>query len=507
MRYNLAIIGGGINGCGIARDAAGRGLSVLLAEKGDLATATSSASTKLIHGGLRYLEQYEFRLVREALAEREVLLHAAPHLVRPLRFILPHQPGLRPPWMLAAGLFLYDRLAPRDILPASLRVDLRRDALGGALRLRPRHGFVYSDCAVDDARLCVLNARDAADMGADVRVGTEAVRFQRAHDHWRIDLVRSDGHASSVEAEVMINAAGPWASELLRVATGREAPVRLVQGSHIVVKRLYNHEHAYVLQNPDRRIVFVVPYERDFTLIGTTENEWHGDPSNARLSGSDAEYLCSTVNRHLDVSITPFDIVWAYAGVRSLYDDGASAARQATREYVLDFDAAAAPIITVVGGKITTYRRLAEAVLERVSTILPLAAGPWTDKAILPGGDLPGSVAEFARDLLAEYPFLPASLHSRLARLYGTRARRLLADVGDIAGMGRLVGADLYEREVRYLVEHEWARSADDIVWRRTKLGLELTAEQIGSLQNLLESLPANEGRGRASVRSGQGLP
>lgn len=484
MRFDLAIVGGGINGCGIARDAAGRGLSVVLIEKGDIAGATSSASTKLIHGGLRYLEHFKFMLVREALAEREVLWRMAPHLVRPLRFVLPHRKGLRPLWMLRAGLFLYDHLAPRRLLPGTARVDLSQHENGTPLRDKFRHGFVYSDCAVDDARLAILSARDAADHGADIRVETAATGLRREPDHWSITLTDSHGKDASIEASILVNAAGPWVTDVLGLATGRRARTRLVQGSHIVVPRLYECDVSYVLQNPDGRFVFVIPCERDFTLIGTTESDYEGDPSAVKITEAERSYLCAAVSQSFRTEVTPDDVVWSYAGVRPLYDDGATAARQTTREYVLDLDTAQAPVLTTIGGKITTFRHLAETALERLGPFLPAkATGPWTKNSSLPGGDFPfDGRPSLEQEIGAAHPYLPATMIARLVRLYGTRVSQVLAHVRTLDDLGRHFGADLYEREVRYLMENEWARTAADIAWRRTKLGLFLTASEIKNL-------------------------
>ncbi len=478
MRFDLAVIGGGINGCGIARDAAGRGLSVGLIEKRDLAGATSSASSKLIHGGLRYLEHYKFLLVREALAEREVLWRMAPHLVSPLRFVLPHRRGLRPRWMLRAGLFLYDHLAPRQMLAGTRTEDLRSHEHGTPLRDGFTHAFAYSDCAVDDARLAILTAPDAADRGADIRVRTAATGFRRFDTHWSVELEDERGRTETVDANVVVNAAGPWVSEVLGLAAGRKARTRLVQGSHIVVPRLYGHDAAYVLQNPDGRIVFTIPYEHDFTLIGTTDRDYAGDPAAVAMTDEECRYLCDAVNEAFTARIGPHDVVWSYAGVRALYDDGASAAREATREYVLDLDTTAAPVLTVVGGKITTYRRLAEAALDKIQPLLPSGlAGPWTATSSLPGGDFPVTGRRaLDREIGDTHPYLPQSMIERLVRLYGTRARTILAGATSRADLGRHFGADLYEREIRHLVDNEWARTADDIVWRRTKLGLVLPA-------------------------------
>jgi len=483
--FDLAIVGGGVNGAGIARDAAGRGLGVLLVEQGDLAGATSSASTKLIHGGLRYLEHYEFRLVREALAEREVLLRAAPHIVWPLRFVLPHHEGLRPRWLIRAGLFLYDHLGGRKILPGTRSVALRHDAVGRALLPRFTRGFEYSDCWVDDARMVVLCARDAADRGADVRVRTRCTAAERAGELWRLSL--SGEGAGQVAARALVNAAGPWVADFLAHAVGVNAPskVRLVKGSHIVVRRLWDGPHCYIFQNADQRICFAIPYEDDFTLIGTTDRDFTGDPASVAISVDETAYLCESVSAYLCCPVRPSDVVWTYAGVRPLYDDGATKAQEATRDYVLELDAPAggAPLLSVFGGKITTFRRLAEAALLRLSPHLPMR-GPWTANAPLPGGDFPhdGAPALAAR-LQAAHPWLAVATARRLVRQYGTRAFAVLEGA---AGPEPKLAADLTAREVRWMIEQEWARAPADIVWRRTKRGLRTTEAEHAALASFM---------------------
>ena len=485
--YDLAIIGGGINGCGIARDAAGRGLAVLLVEKGDLASGTSSASTKLIHGGLRYLEHYEFRLVREALSEREVLWAMAPHIVWPLRFVLPHHAALRPAWLIRLGLWLYDTIGGRLLLPASRALDLRKDASGVPLRPEFVRGFEYSDCWVEDARLVVLNAVDAARRGAEVCVGTEMIGARREAGHWTVELQDgATGATRKVEARVLVNAAGPWVPRVLSAPLGRNAPsrVRLVKGSHIVVPRVAEHERAYIFQNADGRIVFAIPYERDFTLIGTTDVDFDGDPAAARIDPEETAYLCSASSAYFARPVRPEDVVWSYAGVRSLYDDGADA-QSVTRDFVLALDGAdgEAPLLSVLGGKITTYRRLAEAAMTRLTPWLGTAGPAWTRGAALPGGDFPVEGFEALVAALArEHALLPASLVRRLARAYGTRTRELLAGCRDPDDLGRCFGADLHAREVEWLMREEWARSADDVLWRRSKLGLRLAAAERDAL-------------------------
>jgi glycerol-3-phosphate dehydrogenase len=480
--HDIAVIGGGVNGCGIARDAAGRGASVLLLERDDLASGTSSASTKLVHGGLRYLEHYEFRLVREALGEREVLWAMAPHIVRPLRFVLPHHAGLRPAWMIRLGLFLYDHLGGRKRLPACRQIDLRKDEAGRPLKSRFTRGFEYSDCWVDDARLVVLNAMDAAACGAEVRVRTELFAARREGGRWTLALRdRRTGREIEAEARVLVNATGPWVAEVLadRLGARQPARVRLVKGSHIVVPKLFDHDRAYIFQNADKRIVFAIPYEQDFTLIGTTDVDVGTTPSIPRISDGEVAYLCAAVGEYFSPPVTPRDVVWSYSGIRPLFDDGATAAQEATRDYVLKLDRdGGIPLLNVFGGKITTYRRLAEEALDMLSPLLGGLKSAWTRGAPLPGGDFPvdGEAGEVAA-LRASCPAIEASLARRLVRTYGTRAREVLRGVASKADLGEHFGAGLYWREVEYLVRHEWAATADDILWRRTKLGLRLDEE------------------------------
>jgi glycerol-3-phosphate dehydrogenase len=480
---DLLIVGGGINGAGIARDAAGRGLSVLVAEQGDLAGATSSASSKLIHGGLRYLEFGEFRLVREALAEREVLLAMAPHLIHPLEFVLPHDRSLRPRWMLRLGLLLYDHLGRRKRLPASRRIDPRRDPMGTALRHDIAAAFVYSDCQADDARLVVANARGAVRAGAQVLTRTELVDARREGQSWLARLRLADGSEASLAAHALVNAAGPWAMQVasrLGAAHGNAA-LRLVKGSHIVVPRLYQGTHAYLLQNDDRRIVFVLPFEEDFTLIGTTEAPFEGDAAAVACSDEDAAYLCRAVSRWFARPVRLEAILWRYAGVRPLYEDHAANASAVTRDYVLILDTppGGAPLLSVLGGKITTYRRLAEAALDRLRPRFPALPGAWTAGAPLPGGDLPGADVARAIDALrAAYPWLDPVLGGRLIRRYGSEAGSVLGTARRFEDLGLDFGAGLTAAEVDWLRREEWARTADDILWRRTKLGLRLDADQ-----------------------------
>ncbi len=478
--FDLAIVGGGANGCAIARDAAGRGLSVVLVEQGDLASATSSASTKLIHGGLRYLEHFEFRLVREALVEREVLLRSAPHFIRPLRFVLPHRAGLRPAWVVRLGLFLYDHLGGREILPACRSLDLRSDPAGAPLRPDLRRAFEYSDCWVEDARLVIMCARDAARLGADIRPRTPCTKALSTDGRWRLRLEdRSRGGVEEVEARVLVNATGPWAARFLEQVVGTAPParIRLVQGSHIVTRRLFDHDRAYLFQNEDGRVCFAIPYEGDFTLIGTTDRDIEGDPGVVRISEDETDYLLAAVNRWLRRPVARGDIVWSFAGVRPLYDDGANAAQEATRDYVLHLDDGGwtAPLLTVFGGKLTTCRRLAEAALARLARFFPGLRPPWTAGAHLPGGDFPWDGFEaLVADLRGRYRFLDSALLRRLARYHGTRAFALLGDARRLEDLGEAFGAGLYEREVHWMVREEWAETVDDILWRRSKLGLRI---------------------------------
>ncbi len=483
--YDIFIVGGGINGCGIARDAVGRGYSVALAEMNDLASGTSSWSTKLIHGGLRYLEHYEFRLVREALMEREVLWAAAPHIIQPMRFVLPHHAGMRPAWLLRLGLFLYDHIGGRKKLPATKVLDLRTDAAGEPLKPQFAKAFEYSDCWVNDARLVVLNARDAADRGARIMTHAKVVSARRISGGWQIG-VEKDGQIEMVRARLLVNAAGPWVDAFINQALGENGKkVRLVQGSHIVVRKKFNHERAYFFQNDDGRIFFAIPYEGDLTLIGTTDHDWTGDPAKVAISDEEIDYLCAGASEYFREPVQKLDIVWTYSGVRPLYDDGASKAQEATRDYVLKTETAGggAPLINIFGGKITTYRRLAESVLVEIAKTIGAKAKPWTAGVALPGGDFAvDGFDQLAGEILFQWPFLGAAHATRLARLYGTKAKEILAGTKDAAGLGMLFGADLYEAEVRWLMRREWAQSADDVLWRRTKLGLRLSVEQAATL-------------------------
>lgn len=479
---DLLIIGGGVNGAGIARDAAGRGLKVMLCEQGDLASATSSASSKLIHGGLRYLEYYQFRFVREALLEREVLLGIAPHIVWPARFILPHDKGLRPAFVIEAGLFFYDWLSCRDRLSRSRRLDLRVAKEGAPLKTHLTTGFAYSDCRVDDARLVVLNAVDARDRGADIRTRTRCVSAAREQGAWRATLFDLRAAATTtVRARALVNAAGPWAAEVYNGVAGHDAEkkLRLVKGSHIIVPRMYEGEQCYVLQNEDRRIVFVMPYESIFSLIGTTDIPFEGDPSKARTSEEEINYLCTSVSRYFRKPLSPRDVVESFSGVRPLYDDGAASASAATREYVLDLEVprGSAPLLSVFGGKITTYRRLAEDAIDRLAPHLkPPCARRWTATAPLPGGDMEsGDFGLFLRTLRGKYPWLDAAPAGRIARAYGTRAEVVLGTARCADDLGIDFGAGLFQAEIDYLIDQEFALTAEDILWRRSKQALHLS--------------------------------
>jgi glycerol-3-phosphate dehydrogenase len=489
-RCDVLVVGGGINGCGIARDLAGRGWKVLLVEQDDLAAHTSSASTKLIHGGLRYLEYYEFGLVRKALREREVLLKSAPHIMWPLRFVMPHDPGsndLRPAWMIRLGLFLYDHLARREVLPGSAGIDLRSGPIGAPLKPQFSRGFVYSDGWVDDARLVVLNAIDAREHGAEIAVRTRCTAAARAADGWHATLRDAEGQERRVAARALVNAAGPWAEAFLRGVAkpaGGEVlatkSLRLVKGSHIVVPRIFEHDHAYILQNPDKRIIFAIPYEGDFTLIGTTDVEQRGDPGGARAEPDEIAYLCEQASRYFRQPVTAADVRWTYAGVRPLLDDGADASA-VTRDYLLESQGAPAPLLSVWGGKITTFRKLAEEAADEVSRMLGEARPAWTAGRTLPGGDLQSWIGapdrpdhdfeRFVKALQARHPALGTRRARRLARAYGSRVERVLErEPGDEVAPG------LFENELRYLCDEEWARTAQDVLWRRSKLGLHLDA-------------------------------
>jgi len=485
--YDLLVIGGGINGCGIARDAAGRGLSVLLVEKDDLAAHTSSSSSKLIHGGLRYLEHYEFRLVAEALAEREVLLRVARHLVWPARFIMPHVPGLRPRWMIRAGLFLYDHLARRASLPGSQAVRLDVSPYNSGLRGDLKHGFIYSDCRVDDARLVVSNAMDARHRGAGILTRTECLSARREGNAWRATL--SGGR--EVVSRAIVNAAGPWVKGVLNERLGQPSRdgVKLVKGSHIVLPQLYQGDHAFILQNDDRRVIFMIPYGELHTLIGTTDVPVESDPGAAHASDAEAEYLCRAAGRYLARPVDPERIAWRYAGVRPLYDDGSSDPSAITRDYTLrvDDEAGAAPVLSVYGGKITTYRKLAEHALEKLAPYFPGMMAEWTATVPLLGADFSPTLREHSRDeFFARYAGIPQETLRGLFRRHGTLADQVLGDARTRADLGEHFGGELYAREVDYLVAREWAVSAEDVLWRRTKAGLQLAQAQRDALARYL---------------------
>jgi glycerol-3-phosphate dehydrogenase len=486
MTYDLFIIGGGVNGCGIARDAAGRGLSVYMAEKNDLASATSSASTKLIHGGLRYLEHYEFRLVREALIEREVLLKSAPHIIWPLRFVLPHHSGLRPRWLIRLGLFMYDHLGGRKILPPTRSIDFHSDETGKPLKDEFEKGYEYSDCWVEDSRLVVLMARDAAAKGAVIRTRTTVRKATRVAGGWEIEVTNTDGKEEKISAKVLVNASGPWVSEVLAQVVGRNDPdkIRMVKGSHIVVDRLYDHDRCYIFQNADNRICFAIPYETNFTLIGTTDEDYNGDPGKPEISQSEIDYLLAAVGEYFKRPITREMIRWSYSGIRPLYDDGASSAQEATRDYVLKLDHPEnqAPLLSIFGGKITTHRRLAEHALEKLSPFFPKAKGPWTAKATLPGGMAYADVKKYVADQQRAYSFLKPQNILRLFRAYGTEMQTILQGARFASDLGKSFGP-ISEKEIEYLRKYEWVQSADDILWRRSKLGLHMKPEDIQALR------------------------
>lgn len=513
-QYDLLIIGGGINGAGIARDAAGRGLSVLLAEQDDLAAHTSSASTKLVHGGLRYLEYYAFRLVAESLEERETLLRIAPHIVWPMEFVMPHEKHLRPAWMIRLGLLLYDYLGHRtwrggrSSLPKSRRVSLSEDHHGAGLKPEFTSGFAYYDCWVDDARLVVLNARSAALLGAQILTRTRVTSATRHREGWTVTLQDRSGHPGAqaarperqVTARVLVNAAGPWVQDvidqriLLEGGLGipSHSKVRLVKGSHIVVPRLHDKRHAFILQNPDRRIVFMIPYEREFTLIGTTDiavgpetlrdDRTHIDPD-------EVDYLCEAASRYSARPITPADVVWSYSGVRPLYDDGSSDPSAVTRDYHFELDDDGPPVLSVFGGKITTYRRLAEHALHKLENWFP-GTRAWTHGKPLPGGEMAaGGFNGLLANLHQRYPFLPPRYVARLARRHGSLASEVLGELASVTDLGTDYGGGLYHAELEYLVRHEWVREADDVLWRRTKCGLHMSADERVALADQLRRL------------------
>ena len=495
--FDIAIIGGGINGSAIARDAAGRGLKTILIEQDDLASATSSASTKLIHGGLRYLEYYEFRLVREALIEREVLLRSAPHIIEPLRFVLPHHKALRPRWLIRLGLFIYDHLGGRKLLPGTTTIDLRTDAAGKSLKPGFTTAFEYSDCRVDDSRLTILNALDAHEKGAEIALHTRCSAGRREAGRWHLELTPQSGAGvRQITAGALVNAAGPWVSGFLNGVLGlnTQSRIRMVKGSHIITRRLFDHERAYIFQNADNRIIFAIPYQDNFTLIGTTDVDFDADPAQVVITDDEINYLCEQASEYFAENITPDDVRATYSGVRPLYDDGASEAQAATRDYVLELDSSGndAPVLSVFGGKITTARHLAEDALGKLAPWFSAMRPAWTVSAALPGGDFAvDGIDALTGKIAARCQGLPGDVAARLARTYGTRAFGLLEKAATVEGLGRHFGAGLYQREVDYLCAAEWAASAEDILWRRTRLGLKLTADERKILHDYVQKAGA----------------
>ncbi|MCB9963684.1 MAG: glycerol-3-phosphate dehydrogenase [Rhodospirillales bacterium] len=497
VKYDLVIIGGGINGCGIARDAAGRGLSVLLVEQGDLAQATSSASTKLIHGGLRYLEQYDFGLVAAALSERERLLASAPHIIWPLEFILPHEPHLRPSWMIRIGLFLYDRLGTRKTLPASKSFLFRAHPSGAALKDTLIRGFSYADCWAQDARLAVLCAKDAAEKGAQIMTRTrcEAVRVDQKENCWHLTLREEEQACTAdVQAACVVNATGPWARSFLEencLTRPETLSMRLSKGSHIIVSRLYDGAQAYILQQPDGRIVFAIPYEGRYTLIGTTDVPYDGDPRQAHISQEEITYLCEAVNRSFKTQTSPEQVIWHYSGVRPLLDSGEGALAKVTRDYRLDLETAfGPPLLNIFGGKLTTFRKLAEQACDAISDYFPNSTGKWTARAVLPGGNIPVRAFDaFVTETQARYSWADPDMLTRYARAYGTRMERIFAKAHAVQDLGTHYGDHIYEAEIRYLIAEEWARSTEDILWRRSKLGLHIAPQTRAALDQAVPAL------------------
>ena len=488
--FDLFVVGGGINGTGIAADAAGRGLNVGLCEMGDLAHATSSSSSKLIHGGLRYLEHYEFRLVKEALTEREVLLKIAPHLVTPMRFQMPHRPHLRPAWLIRIGLFLYDNLGKRDTLLGSKGVKYGTDS---PLKDDITQGFEYSDCWVDDARLVVINALSAQQNGASIFARTRCTSAKRVDNQWHISLedqITKETH--KITAKALVNAAGPWVSSFIETKLEQKAPygIRMIKGSHIVVPKLYQHSNAFIMQNTDKRIVFAIPYREHYTLLGTTDVEYKGNPNDVAISEEETQYILKVANDHFKKTLSPADVVWSYSGVRPLLEDESSDPSAVTRDYTLHLDDKnhKAPLLSIFGGKITTYRKLALSAMTKLTPYFDNLGEAWTDSKPLPGGDLEMSLDAFAMKLQQDYPFIGANLARRFANSYGTLTHTLLDKVNAEDELGQHFGNQLYQVEVDYLINHEWARSAEDILWRRTKLGLELTSDQVTALESYIQT-------------------
>lgn len=497
--YDILVIGGGINGVGIARDAAGRGLKTALCEKDDLASHTSSASSKLIHGGLRYLENYEFKLVRESLGERETLLRAAPHIIWPIRIVLPVEKGMRPAWMLRIGLFIYDNLAKRAVLPPTKTLNLRRAKQGEALQKHLVKGFEYSDCWADDARLVALNAMDASARGADIFTHHECITLQRQDDYWTATLKNDDGITKNIDAKMIINAAGPWVDKVLGQTgrKGNESGVRLVKGSHIIVKALYDGDHAYLFQSPDGRVIFTMPYENEYSLIGTTEAAWELENGPVIISDAEINYLCGAVNEYFEKQISPADIIWTYAGVRPLYDDKSDNASTVTRDYVFNLDDNnGPPMLSIYGGKLTTYRKLSEHAMDKIKHIFPNMGKTWTKQASLPGGDIDFSaLPQYKSDMSAQYDWLDTKIVHRMVDAYGTKITQILESKNSIADMGQYYGAGLYEAEIAYMIEYEFAQNMEAVLWRRSKLGLHMSVEQIKAVedrfeQNAMQSAP-----------------
>lgn len=495
---DLFIVGGGINGTGIALDAVGRGLSVILAEQDDLASATSSASSKLIHGGLRYLEHYEFRLVREALAEREVLLQKAPHLIKPLRFQLPHVSHLRPGWMIRIGLFMYDHLSRLNKLAGSKTVKFNADDAHNPLKASIKKGYEYSDCWVDDARLVIANAQAACERGAEILTRTRCISAKRDNGVWKV-IVQCllTGELREIQAKAIVNAAGPWAQHFIETHMEAKSPrkLRQIKGSHIIVPRLYNEDHAFILQCEDQRIVFVIPFFEKYSVIGTTDCEYKGDISKVAIDENEINYLLKVVNDHFKTEVNTSQIIHTYSGVRPLCDDESSSPSAITRDYTLEIEDqnGELPVLNIFGGKLTTYRRLAESALAKLQSYFPAMTDAWTANACLPGGEIPnGDFAAFQRDMQRHYPWAPIEMINRLCRQYGTRMHVLLDGARALEQLGHCFGQDLYEKEVVYLQQHEWAQTVEDIIWRRTKLKLALSATEIAALANYLNPRPAS---------------
>ena len=489
---DLFIVGGGINGCGIARDAAGRGYSVELVEMNDIGSGTSSWSTKLIHGGLRYLEHYEFMLVRASLIEREVLLHLAPHLIRPIRLVLPHHQGLRPAWLLRLGLWLYDHIGGRKLLPPTSVLDLRQHPTGAALQPEYRKGFEYSDCQVDDCRLVLANALDAAERGAIIRPRCKFLRAQREQNHWLVEWQDTrSGSKGTTRARMLINATGPWVDSARAQIDGEQnyPKVRLVKGSHIVVKSLFKHDTSYILQHGDGRIVFAIPYMRDFTLIGTTDVDYQGDPADATNSPEETRYMCELISSYLREPVRPAQVVWSFSGVRPLFADVRGSAQEATRDYELQLDTEP-PLLNVLGGKLTTYRKLAEEALVKIEAQLGAKGKAWSAEAALPGGDFaPMDYSQQLSKLRERYPFLSPAHAERLFQQYGSLTYDVLGDASTYQDLGQHLGHDFYESELRHMIDKEWAQTLDDVIWRRSKLGLHLDKEQCAAVEGALQQL------------------